>query len=71
MIIRDDQEAKIIRERRDELHKTLLQIVVEAELGLKESNNGILYTVKGKLVEGNAIEFDFLQAGYIPEEGQG
>lgn len=64
MIIRDDQEAKIIRERRDELHKTLLQIVVEAGLGLKESNNGILYTVKGKLVEGNAIEFDFHEVLY-------
>ena len=36
MIIRDDQEAKIIRERRDELYMTQLQVAVEAGLGLQE-----------------------------------
>ena len=32
----DDREAKIIRERRDELYMTQLQVAVEAGLGLQE-----------------------------------
>ena len=32
----DDREAKIIRERRDELYMTQLQVEVEAGLGLQE-----------------------------------
>ena len=32
----DNREAKIIRERRDELYMTQLQVAVEAGLGLQE-----------------------------------
>ena len=32
----NDREAKIIRERRDELYMTQLQVAVEAGLGLQE-----------------------------------
>ena len=32
----DDREAKIIRERRDELYMTQLQVAVEAGLSLQE-----------------------------------